>query len=313
MSNESIASEILRRKELLNERYQRWQPTFVLLEGAESIALRNFASVQVTQRRFADLYEKRKAPKSVAARTRILGAPKHLFIGTLFSGFGTALWYLDAVLRTKLGHAGSVYTGDPGHVVFSDFANLRNESAKVLRRVNSRLDQLAAAVRAEKKDIPEDLAANGLATMLFSPILYPPRGRHSMDAIAMRLEWNLWLDLLPAIADEVYSDELREKARQSTLLDLDGMFRRLQILKREGAEAIFVPAELRDLDDFREKLENRTYRSERMRNLDGSMIEIELPVKLPAAVRNWLESDASSTGKIVQQARFLIRWADVAG
>jgi hypothetical protein len=122
------------------------------------------------------------------------------------------------------------------------------------------------------------------------------------------MEWYMWLNYMPHVIDDIMSDYYREKARDTTLVDLDPMFERLQDLSTNSTGGLIVPDVMKNLKTFRSALEARKVEAKVFQQI--APLEIAIDVQFPPGLKSYLAADAEGKRKIVRGAAQTIKWSD---
>jgi hypothetical protein len=312
MANDAVAKDLARIKKALDQRTERWGPVMVTLLGAEDKALRVFNETSILRKPYtAGAYEKNRAFNAAFTNTRLMGtvwAP--FFPGWLFGGLYEGLFYFTAIFKNLEGYQQERFRPDLQYSGLGSFGDVWGRVKRLWKALSKDLDRLSAAVISEQKEMPTDHAANALATMLLSPILYAPKMETDVDELARRMEWYMWLRYVPHVLDVLGSDVYRVRARDEALADLDPMFARLQAIAAKGTDKLVVPDVMKDLKQFRALLENRKIKPEIFTS--AAPFEIDIPVPFPAGLKAYLAAEDEGKRKIVRGASQAIKWSEAS-
>ena len=310
MANDSIAKDLGRIRKALDQRVERWGPVMVSLLGAEDKALRAFNETTILRKPYTTgTFEKNRVFNAAFTNTRLMRtvwAP--FFPGWLFGGMYDGLFYFTAIFKSLEGYEQERFRPDLQYSGLGSFGDIWGRVKRLWKALSKDLERLSDAVSSEPKEMPADHAANALATMLLSPILYAPKFETDVDELARCMEWYMWLRYIPHVLEVLGTDVYRVKARDEALADLDPMFARLLAIAAKGTDKLVVPDVMKDLRKFRALLESRNVKTDIF--TDAAPLEIDIPVPVPAGLKTYLAADPEGKRKIVRGASQTIKWSD---
>jgi hypothetical protein len=310
MANASIAQDLGRLAKALDQQTPRWGPVLVTLLGAEDKAAGAFMDTTILKKPYkTNTYDKRLAFGYAFGNTRLMQQVRaNALPGWLFGGFYEGLFYFTAIFKSLEGYDQERFRPDLQYSGLDSFGDVWGRVKRLWKALAKDFERLAAAVSSEAKEVPGDHAANALATMLLSPILYTPRGNPDQDQLTRKLEWYMWLKYMPHVIEDIMMDYYSEKARDITIVDLDPMFERLQAITAKGTDGLIIPDAMKNLKQFRASLEDRKVEAKIFQNV--APLEIAVDVQFPPGLKSYLETDAEVRRKIVRNAAKMIKWSD---
>jgi len=310
MANASIAKDLGRLAKALDQQTPRWGPVLVTLLGAEDKAASAFMDTTILKKAYTtSKFEKDRAFAAAFTNTRLMQQVwANTLPGWLFGGFYEGLFYFTAIFKSLEGYDQERFRPDLQYSGLDSFGDVWGRVKRLWKALAKDFERLAAAVGSEAKEMPGDHAANALATMLLSPILYTPRDNPDQDQLTRKLEWHMWLKYMPHVIDDIMSDYYREKARDITIVDLDPMFERLQAITAKGTDGLIIPDVMKNLKQFRASLEDRKVDAKLFQNV--APLEIAVDVQFPPGLTSYLAADAEGRRKIVRGAANTIKWSD---
>jgi hypothetical protein len=307
----STITDLERLKKAVEHRAPRWKPTLVVLTSAEKMAADRFYSTPIFKGVFSDReWDKNHAFSAAFETTRVEHIPSTILPGYLFSGIIRSFQYFRAIFGQFHGHhhQAQFQPEDTVRRGLYGFSELRNQFERILTETLHNLERLKQSLSSEQNKLPDEHVRNALATMLLSPVLYPPNIRPDAHEVSLFMEWHMWQFLLPVFPEYLEQDRLRKRLYQSTIVDLNPMFGRLKELAYRAAGGITIPPALRNLDKFRADLEEG--RINRHGVPGAGRLNLDLAVRFPEVVKTWVASSAERTRSIVRNARLYINWAD---
>lgn len=310
MANDSIVKDLGRLKKALDQQTPRWGPVLVTLLGAEDRASRFFMDTTILKQPYkTNTYDKGKAFEYAFADTRLMQTVRASNLpGWLFGGMYEGLFYFTAIFKSLEGYSQERFRPDLQYSELSSFGEIWGRVKRLWTALAKDYDRLVTAVGGEGKEMPADHAANALATMLLSPILYTPKDHPDQDELARQMEWYMWLMYMPHVIEDIMSDYYRERARDIALVDLDPMFARLQELSTNSTGGLIVPDIMKNLKTFRSALEARKVDAKVFREI--APLDIAIDVQFPPGLKTYLAADAEGKRKLVRGASQTIKWSD---
>jgi hypothetical protein len=310
MANGSIAKDLGRLAKALDQQTPRWGPVLVTLLGAEDKATAAFMDTTILKKPYkTNTFDKNLAFGYAFNNTRLMQqAWAHGLPGWLFGGFYEGFFYFTAIFKHLEGYQQERFRPDLQRTGMSSFGEVWGRVRRLWKALAKDFERLAAAVGSEPKEMPDDHAANALATMLLSPILYTPKAEPDQDQLARKMEWYIWLKYMPHVIEVIMSDYYREKARDTAIVDLGPMFERLQAITAKGTDGLIIPEVMKDLKKFRAGLENRKIEAKIFQSV--APLEIAVDVQFPPGLKSYQAADAEGKRKIVRGAAKTIKWSD---